>query len=257
MNDLQQTKRDNAQRIKVLLVDDEESFLEYTTRFLGQSEIDCDTCRTTTQCLERLQQEKYDVLVSDIQMPDNSNLQFIKQLSNGNFALPIIVVTGYPSVETAIEAVNLSVFSYLLKPVEPNELLNQIRSAFVQGRLFQLLKGADGRLKHWMADINTIEKTMSESRGKGAPVPADSFLGLTFGNIIGSLADLSHFIDAILQGTQKKFACSLLNCPRLKEQIEVIQHSIQVLDKTKRSFKSKELGELRKHLEMFIGVDRD
>ena len=244
-----------AQPIRLLLVDDEEKFLEYTSQYLQQQGVRCTTCTSVAECLERVGAEQFDVIASDLVMPDNSNLDFVKELTPKINGAQIIIMTAYPSVETAVGAVNLPVFAYLLKPLEPGELLKQIRAAYARTQLLQIVRNSHERLRKWQKDVNTLEQSIDGGHGPDSTPPLEAFLGLSFANIISSLSDISHVVDALVTGERETQPCALLNCPRLREQVELIRHAIGVLDKTKRSFKSKELGELRRHMEEFLAAE--
>ena len=236
----------------VLLADDEDTFLQYTAHYLRDHNFSCDACHSGDECLELLKQKTYDVVVSDIVMQGNTDLSLIKSIAEAAPGLPVIVVTAYPSLDTAMKSISLPVYGYLVKPVDPEQLLDRIKTALVHSRLRQLVSGSQDRLRQWISDVNTIGKSLEQPRGEGKELPVETFLGLTFANIITSLNDLNHFIDIILDESKTPNTCGLLNCPRLQEQVKVIQHTISVLEKTKSSFKSKDLGELRRKLELFV-----
>jgi hypothetical protein len=82
-------------------------------------------------------------------------------------------------------------------------------------------------------------------------VPVDTFIALTIKNIFGSLADLQRLVlTPALAG--RGDACHLLECPRPARLLEALQDTISVLERTKSSFRSKELGALRERLEKLV-----
>jgi DNA-binding NarL/FixJ family response regulator len=74
-----------------------------------------------------LRKESYDLLIADIKMQGNSDLEFIKALPQIAGEMPVILVTGYPSLNSAIESIQLPVVAYLVKPFELNELLVRVK----------------------------------------------------------------------------------------------------------------------------------
>ncbi len=77
----------------------------------------------------------------------------------------------------------------------------------------------------------------------------DAFVSLTIGNIAGGLADLKHLTEAFVMQDSEQPVCHLFGCPREAMFMESLLETIDVLKDTKKSFKSKELGELRARLE--------
>jgi hypothetical protein len=78
---------------------------------------------------------------------------------------------------------------------------------------------------------------------------AGAFLNLTLQNISGSISDIQYLFESLNQEKKEKQACNLFQCPANEKLKAAITETINVLEKTKSSFKSKELGNLRKRLE--------
>ena len=110
---------------RILIADDEKTFLAAMAQLLCNEGFECDCAEDATEVLEKLSKKTYDLLIADIKMPGNSNLELIRQLSQTAPAVSIILVTGYPSQQTAIEAVQLPVAAYLVKPVDFPQLLQK------------------------------------------------------------------------------------------------------------------------------------
>lgn len=236
----------------VLLVDDDETFLKYASKFLEESGLACDTSQKVEECLEKAGQQRYDALITDLVMPGNTDLNLVEALAQKAPGVPIIIITAYPTMDTAIRAVSLPVQEYLVKPFEPAQLLNAVQRVLGRQSLLKMFQTRREKLHDWIADVNAIEQSLSNAGSLKGILPLDTFVGLTFSNIVGALADLSHLVDALLNNSPDTSVCGLLNCPRLQAQQQMLRHAISILDKTKRSFKSKELGELRKALEQFL-----
>ena len=108
----------------VLIADDEEAFRESTSRLLRREGFECLCADDVDQAVEMLQHKRFDVMVSDIRMPHNPDLRIVKEARGLDSHLPIILVTAYPSVDTAIQSIAMAVDGYLTKP------LNMGRSCF-------------------------------------------------------------------------------------------------------------------------------
>src|SRR5689334_6092064 len=110
-------------RKRVLVVDDEESIRDLLSKTLALAEYDVETAGDASTALDRMRQMPYDLLVADLKMPGMDGLTLIKQARNIKADLPIIIITGFSSESSAIEAVNLGVTGYLTKPFRVPQVL--------------------------------------------------------------------------------------------------------------------------------------
>ena len=108
---------------RVLLADDEDLFRDTTADLLRKSGYTVDCASDAAEAARMLAAEHYDVLISDIKMPGNAELELVLKVNELARGLPIILVTGYPAIETAVRAVEHAVVAYLIKPVHMDELL--------------------------------------------------------------------------------------------------------------------------------------
>jgi len=111
-------------RMRVLVVDDEPSIRELLTRTLEQAEYDVDTAADATAALDRMRAfAQYDLMIADLKMPGMDGLSLIRQVKELNSVMPVIIITGFSSESTAIDAVNLGVAGYLTKPFRVPQVL--------------------------------------------------------------------------------------------------------------------------------------
>jgi len=102
----------------ILIADDEETFLLSTADLLRREGYHCDCAPDGKRAAEMLGKGEYDLLIADIKMPGNGNLELVREMPRLAEGLPVILVTGYPSLKTAMESFQLPVAAYLPKPVE-------------------------------------------------------------------------------------------------------------------------------------------
>ncbi len=117
----------NGIKKKILLVDDEDTFRDATAELINTANFNCDASSNAHDALKLIMESKYDLLISDYNMPGNINLDFIKKVRKIDKYLSIILLTGYPNLKSVFEGVNLSVDAYLVKPLEFEDLLYQIK----------------------------------------------------------------------------------------------------------------------------------
>jgi excisionase family DNA binding protein len=105
-----------AGRPRVLVVDDEASIRDLLSKTLALAEYDVDLAPDGRTALERLRLVPYDLLITDLKMPGVDGLAVIREARRMKADIPVIIITGYSSEASAIEAVNLGVAGYLTKP---------------------------------------------------------------------------------------------------------------------------------------------
>lgn len=240
---------------RILIADDEETFLSATADLLRLEGYECDTASDSHTAKEMLTRHTYDLLIADIRMPGNVELEFIQMLPQWVAGLPIILVTGYPSIDSAIQSVRLPVVAYLVKPLDLKQLLVEIRNGIERFRVYHSIYSSQQRIQKWHQELDEVEKSMRLMPGDTGSVPVDAFLTLTLRNIAGSLEDLRHLTEALARPGNEQYVCQLFNCPRSNTLTAAIEETIEVLGKTKSAFKSKELGRLRQRLEMLVSKE--
>jgi excisionase family DNA binding protein len=110
-------------RKRVLVVDDEASIRELLSKTLALAEYDVDTAGDAGSALEQMRASAYDLLIADLKMPGIDGLTLIRQAKQIQADLPVIIITGYSTESSAIEAVNLGVDGYLTKPFRVPQVL--------------------------------------------------------------------------------------------------------------------------------------
>jgi excisionase family DNA binding protein len=108
---------------RVLVVDDEASIRELLSKTLALAEYEVDTAPDGRAAIERLRLGQYDLLIADLKMPGVDGLSVIREAKRLNGSLPVIIITGFSTESSAIEAVNLGVAGYLTKPFRVPQVL--------------------------------------------------------------------------------------------------------------------------------------
>ncbi len=234
---------------KILIADDEETFLLSTADLLRRDGYHCDTVPDGEGAAKALREGDYDLLIADIKMPGNARLELIRDLPGISAGLPVILVTGYPSLQTAIDSVQLPVVAYLPKPLEYEELKEGVREGVRKFQVVKTMRRLRDRMKRLEEDLSQVQASSPELRLAGPSTTMECFLTLTFQNLIDSLWDLKNLAQSLSVGISDRDICHMWSCPRLNFLKKALEETIEVLEKTKSSFKSRELGDLRKKLE--------
>ena len=222
-------------KARVLLADDEETFALATCVLLQQAGYDCDVAGDARVAARMLAQADYDVVVADIQMPGNPELEFVRALAAASADVPVIIVTGYPSIGTAIAAVELAVSAYLLKPVDFEQLLAAVEEATATRRAFAALGAARAAL---------------EAAAAADPAHPDEARKALLDAPLAALGDAD--VDPTRLGKLLARHSPSGHCPDCRRLEDALLHTIDTLRRTKNSFKSKELGQLRRELEILL-----
>lgn len=236
----------------ILIADDEKTFLNATADLLRREGYKCDCVSTADEGVEKIKTSRYDLLISDIKMPGNPNLEFIKQLAVLAPGMPAILVTGFPSRSSAIESIQLPVVAYMIKPIDFDELLGNVAVAMGHSRLARTIDTAKQRLMYWHQSLVELETALQGQNKAVSSTNVKKFLDVTFTNVAGTLSDIRQASPSGLSSDMELLTCPLLNCPRLDRLESAVEETVDVLQKTKGSFKSKELGLLRKQLQEIL-----
>lgn len=108
---------------RVLVADDEASIRELLSKTLALAEYDVDLAQDGRSALERVRTTEYDLLITDLKMPGVDGLSVIREARRFRPELPIIIITGFSTEASAIEALNLGVSGYLTKPFRVPKVL--------------------------------------------------------------------------------------------------------------------------------------
>jgi excisionase family DNA binding protein len=113
----------SASRPRVLVVDDEASIRDLLAKTLALAEYDVDVAPDGRSALERMRLYPYDLLIADLKMPGMDGLTVIREARRYKADLRVIIITGFSTESSAIDAVNLGVAGYLTKPFRVPQVL--------------------------------------------------------------------------------------------------------------------------------------
>ena len=111
-------------RLRVLVVDDEASIRDLLSKTLALADYDVDVAHDGRAALERMRLFSYDLLITDLNMPGIDGLTVIHEARRLHENLPVIIITGFSTEASAIEAANLGVSGYLTKPFKVPKMLS-------------------------------------------------------------------------------------------------------------------------------------
>ncbi len=120
---------------RILVIDDEQIIRDVLGDFLANENFVVNSVCSVEAALEELTNKHYDIVLSDMKMPGITGIDLLKEVKRRKLDIIVIIMTGYGTVDTAVEAIKLGAFDYITKPFKMEELLNVINRAFIQLRL--------------------------------------------------------------------------------------------------------------------------
>lgn len=237
--------------VSILIADDEASFLHSTAELLRGDGYDCEAVGDAYQAIELLQATDFDLLIVDIKMPGNRNLRLVREAQRLAPGIPIILITGYPSMDTAISAIQLPVVAYLRKPVPYRELLPHVEAALQRSKGFRAMCEVHELLETCLKKVERLrhQRLPAEKTGEGTPADAPRITARILGYCAFQLLSLQA------EANSREIAltlCDQLQCPQWPVYRDALREAVEVLRETKNRFKSKELADLRDALEALL-----
>ena len=147
----------------ILVIDDEES-LRNTFQFFLQNEgySPVITASTYEEALNEINDRHFDLIISDIVLGGSTGIDLLRRVRELGRTCPVVMITGYPTVETASEAVRLGAFDYIPKPVEKQTLLKTARLALRQHQLEQGQRRAEQERERYRTFLETVFKSVAD-----------------------------------------------------------------------------------------------
>lgn len=120
---------------RILVVDDEENTRLGLSKLLSQEGFVVELAANGSEALEILRRQRFNLVISDINMPDMNGIAFLREISRRFPSTNVIMITAYGGVESYLEAMNLGALEYLHKPVRLDELRSVMKKVFSSGNI--------------------------------------------------------------------------------------------------------------------------
>ncbi len=114
---------------RVLAIDDERIVLDSITRILKEADFKVATCSSGLKGLKRAVEKSYDIVFTDLRMPDIGGMRVLRDIKRAKPEMPVVMITGFGSVKTAVQAIKLGAAGFIEKPFSPEELKSVVKSA--------------------------------------------------------------------------------------------------------------------------------
>ncbi len=158
----------------ILIVDDEKAIRKTLGEILSYEGYKMDEAGDGEEALKKFREKAYDVVLCDIKMPKMDGIEFLERAREANPDVPIIMISGHGTIETAVEAVKKGAYDYISKPPDLNRLLITIRNAMDKTSLVtetKVLKRKVARVQEMIGESGPIKK-IKDTIEKVAPTEA-------------------------------------------------------------------------------------
>ncbi|HVN96305.1 MAG TPA: response regulator [Syntrophorhabdaceae bacterium] len=164
----------NDEDFRILVVDDSRELREILEEYLrGEGDV-VEGAQNGREALDKHKERFYDLIITDLNMPEMTGMDLIKTVKGENEITEFIIVTGYASMDTAVEAVKIGAFDYIVKPFRMEELRVVVRNARdkvklkkLNARLLETLKGFYNEIGRYRP--RTQDNAESGARSNGEP----------------------------------------------------------------------------------------
>lgn len=113
----------------ILIVEDDLTFSTMLKTWLGKKGFDVETASTSARARKILLSKEFDLVISDLRLPDQDGINLLSWLREQKKNIPFIIMTGYAEIQSAVQCMKLGATDYISKPIQPDELLKKINEA--------------------------------------------------------------------------------------------------------------------------------
>jgi DNA-binding NtrC family response regulator len=114
---------------KILVIDDEEAIRKALREILEYEKYEVEEAKSGIEAIEKIEEQKYDIVLCDIKMPQMDGIETLEKIIEKKPDIPVIMITGHGTVETAVEALKKGAYDFIEKPLDMNRLLVSVRNA--------------------------------------------------------------------------------------------------------------------------------
>jgi CheY-like chemotaxis protein len=244
-----------AMTSRILISDDDTVVLRTISTLLQCEGYACDTAEDGAAALALLEEHDYDLLITDLHMPGNENLELLQSIPARQSNLPIIVLTGFPSWQTAVLAFRMTIYAYLQKPFSAAELLEHVDSAVRRHRIYSTVCSTRDSVAEWLSDMDNLRTLLEIPHLDNSGIAVKTFVAGALKNVFGAVSSISRLVEALPVAGALADESGVPKSPRTVCLEEGLTDAVRVLEATKRSFKSKEIAELRRRLETLLETE--
>ncbi|HEV2208629.1 MAG TPA: sigma-54 dependent transcriptional regulator [Verrucomicrobiae bacterium] len=205
-----ENRKPAAKSARILIVDDDPGQRSLLDSFLRSQGFDTTLAESGPQALERLRQQEFGLMISDVRMPGMSGLETLRRARQENAVLPVLLVTAYADIREAVGAMRDGALNYLAKPIDLDELLVTVRQVTGLAQTAPVTFNADRKLPVHVIALSPLMQSVFHDAALVAP--SESRVLLTGESGVGKevLADVLHAWSARVSGPLVKVNCAAI-----------------------------------------------
>jgi DNA-binding response OmpR family regulator len=240
---------------RMIVVGEEPVFLSSVAGFLTERGIACDSFDDSVKANTALKSFPFTLLIADVKKESVFQIDFLKSASGLQKGMSILLVVSSPDVDFAAELFELPVMGCLVKPIDFDRLLEHVYTAIRNYQTLEVFRDSQNRLRSLAEQFSEMEALLKASPRVTSYMSTEMFFTLAFQNILGSMMDVKHMAESFGNPDIEPEACHMMNCPQLWKLTNAVRDTLNVLEQTRHAFKSKELGLLRRKLELVMQIE--
>ncbi|WP_165246412.1 sigma-54-dependent transcriptional regulator [Paludisphaera soli] len=144
---------------RILVVEDSELYCQQLDQILSGPGREVTIVQDGTTALEMLVEKSFSLVVTDLNLPDLNGLDLIREIRSRDLPATIIVISGEPSVESAVEAIQLGAYDFVVKPIDPDLFQHQVEKALEARRLVDEIADLNTKLRRRFAYHNLLGRS--------------------------------------------------------------------------------------------------
>lgn len=183
---------------KILIIDDDVTFCMMLKSLLKKNGYDVFSAYSSTKAKQEIEKRNFDVVFTDLRLPDFSGMELIKLIKSTKPQTQIIMMTGYADIATAIESIKKGAFNYIPKPLYPEEVLRQVHEALTQTKdAASGLNSAMWNHSGYLEGVSKPSQSLKEYIDLVAPTPMSVL-------IIGESGTGKEYAARLIHGKSKR-----------------------------------------------------
>ncbi|MGA1865608.1 MAG: response regulator [bacterium] len=249
-------------KIKILIVDDEAVIRDGCQKILNKNGYEVECAEDVSSGLKKVSMDIFDIVLLDLKMPGVSGLEFLKNVRQTNPDIVNVIITGYASIESAVDAMKLGAYDYIPKPFSPDQLRQVVTRAIEKRRLVEEAKKLKRQQEQFALMVyHEFKLPLSIVKGYLSNLMKEKNISESeqYNNMI--TRSLMR-IDSLLQLSEDMLNISLLREEKIKQKIE----SVSIIDILNDSIESVSMEANKRGIVIelkvldeipFIMIDRD
>lgn len=154
------------EKVRILIVDDDEGIRASLAAVLKKKDFDVDTAKNGKEAIAKTRKSFYNVILVDIKLPDIEGVDLLRKIQDTVPKMRKIIVTGYPTLNNAVQAVNFGADAYVIKPFDVDNLLMKINEQLQKQK--EEREYSENKVKEYVeARAKSYEQALEESKKEG------------------------------------------------------------------------------------------